>query len=135
MEHLVQDKSAARAEIAKLFEEQRRKQAERQAALPQIRAEGLAALKRLLDVAHGHSGQCRYIAAFLLGIYNGTRFKFDLTDFRCIDHELFLDCMTVLHMDSQPEREVHQYFENGGQIWEQLAKDWGVRDYSKKVSA
>lgn len=135
MDCMVQDKSAARAALAEIFNEQMRKEEERQAALPKIRADGVEALTRLLHIAQGDSGQCRHVAAFLLGLYNGDRFKFDLTDFRCLDYELFDDCMTVLRMDFQPAQEVHCYFENGGRIWEQLAKDWNVRDYTKKVKA
>lgn len=52
---------------------------------PLIRATGLEALRRLVRIAKGDSGQCRYVASFLLGLYNGFRFKFDLTDFRAID--------------------------------------------------
>lgn len=96
------------------------------------RAEGVPALRRLLNVARGHTGQSRVIAHFLLGLYNGTRFKFDLTDFRLLDQELFDDCVAVLRMDSRPEREVHQYFVDGGKIWEQLAKDWNVKDYTRR---
>lgn len=97
------------------------------------RAEGVPALHRLLNVARGHAGQSRVIARFLLGLYNGTRFKVDLTDFRLLDQELFDDCVAVLRMDSRPEREVHQYFEDGGKIWEQLAEDWNVKDYTRDV--
>lgn len=96
---------------------------------------GVAALQRLLRIAQGNSGQCKHVAGFLLGLYNGTRFKFDLTDFRCLDREIFMDCLKVLAMDFTPKREVHQYFKDGGQIWEQLAKDWGIRDYTKKGPA
>lgn len=102
------------------------KRALHQAQLPQIAAEGEAALRRLFTVAQGDSGQCRYVAHFLLGVYNGPRFPFDLTDFRALDRELFADCMTLLRMDYAPEREVHTYFENGSAKFEQLAKNWNV---------
>lgn len=92
---------------------------------------GVAALERLLIIARGHSGQCKHVAGFLLGLYNGIRFKFDLTDFRCIDTAIFLDCLEVLKMDHTPVREVHLYFADGGTIWEQLAKDCRIRDYTK----
>jgi hypothetical protein len=92
---------------------------------------GIDALVRLLTIARGHSGQCRYVAAFLLGLYNGDRFKFDLTDFRCIDRNIFDDCLEVLKLDYAPAQEVHAYFKNGGQIWEDLAKRWDIRDYTK----
>lgn len=101
---------------------------QRRADLP----EGIRALKRLLKVAQGHSGQCRVIAGFLLGLYNGSRFKCDLTDFRLLDAALFDDCLTVLRMDYQPQQEVHCYFEDGGKIWEQLAADWAIRDYTQE---
>ena len=61
-----------------------------------IETRGVAALQRLFTVANRDSGQCRYIARFLLGLYNGMRFPFDLTDLRAIDDDLFEDCMHVL---------------------------------------
>jgi hypothetical protein len=94
---------------------------------------GVEALARLLKIARGHSGQCRHVAAFLLSLYNGNRFKFDLTDFRCIDRAIFEDCLEVLKMDYQPVQEVHLYFKGGGQIWEDLAKQWRIRDYTKRA--
>jgi hypothetical protein len=114
--------------VAAAFAEQRRLEQERVDQLPQVRAEGEAALRRLLPIAQGNTGQCRHIAAFLLGLYNGTRFPFDLTDLRAIDHALFLDCIAVLRMDNTPQREVHTYFPNGGQVFEQLAEDWRIPD-------
>ena len=104
----------------------RRQEMEARAALrPMIEAQGVAALKRLLPVAEGDTTQSRRIARFLLGLYNGPRFPFDLTDLRGIEHNLFDDCLTVLHMDHQPEREVHRYFEGGGARFEALARHWG----------
>lgn len=120
-----EEKEAARQYFAELA--LRREQEARE--LPKIREEGVAALTRLLNIARGHSGQCRRVATFLLSLYNGTRFKMDLTDFRCLDREIFDDCLAVLRMDNQPQQEVHCYFKNGGRIWEQLAKDWNITDY------
>lgn len=105
--------------------------AEQQGRLPRIREEGEAALSRLLPIAQGYSGQCRYVAGILLSMYNGSRFKVDLTDFRCLDHSIAEDCLAVLRMDCQPVQEVHSYFENGHQIFEDLAKRWGIRDYEQ----
>lgn len=96
--------------------------------LPAIRAEGEAALKRLMPVAQGDTGQCGVVARFLLGLYNGPRFPFDLTDLRRLDRDLMEDCLLVLRMDSSPEKEVHKYFEDGGQLFEQLAQDWKKAD-------
>lgn len=93
------------------------------------------ALARLLEIARNHSGQCRVVAGFLLSLYNGTRFKFDLTDFRLLDTAIFKDCLEVMKMDHCPAREVHTYFKNGGAIWEDLAKQWRIRDYTKPAKA
>lgn len=112
------------AAFAAMHEE--REQAERER--PAVLAAGLDALKRLLAIAQGGSDQCRYVASFLLGLYNGTRFPFDLTDFRCLDRKIFNDCLSVLKMDFSPQKEVHAYFADGGRIFEQLAKDWNIPD-------
>jgi hypothetical protein len=102
---------------------------------PKPLSPGVAALARLLNITRGHSGQCRIVAEFLLSLYNGNRFKFDLTDFRCLDHKIFVDCLEVLKLDYCPVQEVHLYFKGGSRIWEQLAKDWGIRDYTKPKAA
>lgn len=96
---------------------------------------GVAELARLVNIARGHSGQCRIVAEFLLSLYNGDRFKFDLTNFRCLDREIFNDCLAVLQLDYCPVQEVHCYFKDGSRIWEGLAKDWGIRDYTKRKAS
>lgn len=40
-------------------------------------------------------------AKFLLGLYNGRRFPFDLTDLRCFDDDHFEAATTVLTMDAR----------------------------------
>lgn len=91
--------------------------------------EGVEALKRLLPIAQGFSGQCRIVAAFLLGLYDGDRFPFNMNDFRILDPRIFSDCLTVLKMDINPKRDVHTYFENGAAIWEELAVAWSIKDF------
>ncbi len=99
-------------------------------ARSEIETRGAEALRVLWAVANGHSGQCRFIAAFLLGLYNGARFPFDLTDLRCIDSALYEHCSAVLHMDARVcEQEIYLYFEDGGTKFEQLAKDWQLTDH------
>lgn len=92
------------------------------------RERGIESLRALYAVAQRDSGQCRYVARFLAGLYNGFRFPFDLTDLRCLDSELFEHCMNVLRMDARPAQEVHLYFENGGAKWEQMIQRWGLVD-------
>ncbi|WP_273209029.1 DUF7673 family protein [Marinobacter subterrani] len=103
---------AARVAAQRLFDE---------TELPVIRQRGQAALFRLLPIALSDTGQSSVIARFLLGLYNGRRFPFDLTDLRRLDRELLLDCLAVLEMDWRPEMEIHQYVENGSDLFEGLA--------------
>jgi hypothetical protein len=92
-----------------------------------VATEGVAALKRLYVIALRDTGQSKVVASFLAGLYNGSRFPFDLTDLRRLDHAIFEDCMALLRMDArQCEQEVHMYFENGGVKWEQMIADWGL---------
>ena len=84
-------------------------------------------MKRLYTHACGNTGQCKPVAAFLLGLYNGPRFPFDLTELRRLDEGLFDDCMLLLRMDARLTRqEIHQYLEDGGRKLEQLARDWDI---------
>lgn len=90
----------------------------------EARAAGVPALQRLLNVALGDTGQSEVCGRFLLGLYNGSAFRFDLTDLRRLDFELHDDCLAVLRMDHAPEREVHSYFPNGDELWARLKAQW-----------
>ena len=92
----------------------------------------LAALQRLWEVANKNSGQCKYVAAFLLGLYNGRRFPFDLTDFRLLDDDIMKDCLLVIEMDSSPQKEVHDHLGCNNGEFEQLARDWSIPDRSPR---
>jgi hypothetical protein len=117
----------AREAFNRMYAERARREAQR----PAIEQAGREALERLYQVAQRDTGQSRRVASFLLGLYNGARFPFDLTDLRGLDFELFDDCMAVLRMDYQPRQEVHNYLPQGGQKFEQLAKDWRLVDRLK----
>lgn len=99
------------------------------ASLPGELQQGADALMRLLDIAHGSSSQPRIVARFLMSLYNGDRFPFDLTDFRSLDSEIFDDCLAVLRLDCQFSRKVHRYIEDGEGVWERLAKRWRFNDH------
>jgi hypothetical protein len=84
---------------------------------------GLPALQRLVKIAQRDTGQAATVRLFLLGLYNGYRFPFNLTTLRGLDGELFNDCMDVLRLDARATvKEVHQYFDNGGEVFEQFAR-------------
>ncbi len=70
----------------------------------------LAALRRLYELPKRHIGTSggNTAAKLLLGLYNGRRFPFDLTDLRCFDMANFEAAMTVLRMDAPAcKAEVH----------------------------
>lgn len=88
-----------------------------------VLAAGVPALQRLVKVAQRDSGQAATVRLFLLGLYNGYRFPFNLTTLRGLDLELFNDCMAVLTLDARATvKEVHQYFDRGGDLFEQFAE-------------
>ncbi len=62
----------------------------------------LAALGRLYELPKRHVGTSggNVAAKLLLGLYNGPRFPFDLTDLRCFDTANFEAAMTVIRMDA-----------------------------------
>jgi hypothetical protein len=56
----------------------------------------LAALQRLLEIAHSDTGQSRQVANFLLAWWNTAECGgFDLTDLWAIDSEIATDILTV----------------------------------------
>lgn len=104
---------------------------------PQTRAQieeaGFDALHRLYamtrDPGEAHAGVA---ARFLLGLYNGTRFPFDLTDLRLLSAEQLADAMAVLVMDARVTRqEVHTYFADGSRKFEDLVADFRVVDLQR----
>jgi len=86
--------------------------------------DGVSALLRLAEVAQGDSGQCRYVRRFLLGLYNGAAWPFNLNSLRALDAALQHDALTVLRMDMTPQREVHEYIKDG----EALFRGWWNRE-------
>lgn len=62
-----------------------------------------AAALHLYDTVKRHVGTSggNTLAKVLLGLYNGPRFPFDLTDLRLLDADNFIAAMTVIHMDSR----------------------------------
>ncbi len=88
---------------------ERRKAAHR-LLLAKFDAEELDAVRGLFETAckHWDTGGGGTVARLLLGIYNGMRFPFDLTDLRRLDDRNLKMALTVLLMDARYCRaEVH----------------------------
>ena len=78
---------------------------------------GELALVRLVEIAQQSNTQALIVRGFLLGCYNGEN-RFDLTDFRRLDLEIFQDCLAVLAMDWSCKHEIHEYVPNGGNLFQ-----------------
>ena len=65
----------------------------------------------MLATCHSHSG-ARVAAHLLLGLYNGTRFPFDLTDLRCLDSENLQLALTLLQFDARPQKTPKMMYTN-----------------------
>jgi len=82
--------------------------------------------QRMLDTGGG--SRC---AKLLLGLYNGQRFRFDLTDLRCLDAELYAAARVVMDMDARRSYvEVHvllqAIFADGRSVGNEL-ETWAYR--------
>ncbi len=86
----------------------------------QAHTEGLDALQRLAEVSRDDTGQSQTIGLFLLGLYNGHAYPFNLVSLRGLDVALHDDCMAVLRLDYEPKQEVHEYLTDGYELFKQL---------------
>lgn len=93
----------------------------------------LEALKKLWLMAQQSNGGARVCAKLLLGLYNGRRFPFDLTDLRLLDEQYLDAALTVLRMDARPACEVHELLQmtygwrGMGARFELMACDWDLK--------
>lgn len=91
----------------------------------------------ILATCHDHGG-ARVAAHLLLGLYNGRRFPFDLTDLRCLDAENLQRALTLLRFDACPKMEVHQWLNqmygrtDFGMRFEHMAHAWKLKGRCKK---
>lgn len=94
----------------------------------------IKALATLWNVTQDHIGTsgARAAAGVLLGLYNGTRFPFDLTELRGLDAGLREAALDVIESDaSRCQMEVHQWLnrltgrDDFGQRFEHLAHEYG----------
>lgn len=98
------------------------------------------ALKHFLMLAstQDHSG-ARVAACLLLGLYNGNRFQFDLTDLRLLDAANLKRALALLEFDARPRMEVHQWLNclygrtDFGARFEHLAHRWGLKGKCKRA--
>ena len=99
------------------------------------------ALIHLWNITQRHSGTSggRAAAGVLLGLYNGSRFPFDLTDLRLLDAANLSAAIKVIFADAMRcQMEVHDWLNqltgrtDFGQRFEHLAYDYGRKGKCKK---
>ncbi|MCY1426092.1 hypothetical protein D9M71_419030 [compost metagenome] len=115
----METKTFGPAELAQMLAEQK-------AARTQRLEAGIPALDRLVAVAQRDTGQSEVCGRFLLGVYNGPFYRFDLTELRRLDNELLEDCLAVLRMDANPVKEVHRLIDDGDSVFRQLRMFWAT---------
>lgn len=72
---------------------------------------------------HDTSG-ARVFATMLASMYNGNRVKFDVSDLKRLDQANFEHALNCMRLCQETHREPHQFFQNGGAIFEQIIRDW-----------
>jgi hypothetical protein len=100
-----------------------------------------AALIKLWNLTQVHQGTsgARAAAGVLLGLYNGERFPFDLTDLRVLDSQNLAAAIEVMRSDAaQCQMEVHQWLNrltgrhDFGMRFEHLAHEWRRKGKCKR---
>lgn len=76
-----------------------------------------------LALKHDTSG-ARVVATLLASMYNGNRVKFDVSDLKLLDAVNFEHALNCMRICQELHREPHQFFQNGGALFEQFIKDW-----------
>jgi hypothetical protein len=86
----------------------------------------LDSLQHAVDVATTHYGTSggRVFATFLASLYNGNRVKADVSDITALDRANFEHLLNILRLRYETHREPHQFFENGGDLFEKIITDW-----------
>jgi hypothetical protein len=99
------------------------------------------ALMRLWNVTTNHPGTsgARRAALVLLGLYNGPRFPFDLTELRAMDTDILRDALLVITEDARRcQLEVHSWLNkltgrvDFGERFEHLAWEYRVKGRCKR---
>lgn len=85
-------------------------------------------LEHAINVATTHVGTSggRTFATFLASLYNGERVKVDASSIMSLDGANFEHLLNILRLRFETHREPHQFFVNGGTLFEQIIADWGL---------
>jgi hypothetical protein len=94
----------------------------------------LQILVHFFVLADSHNHSAAHVAAqLLLGLYNGRRFPFDLTELRRLDAPHLDMALQLLRFDATPQAEVHELLNqiysrhDFGMRFEHLADNWRMK--------
>lgn len=96
----------------------------------------LKSLEIALTVAtrqFGTSGG-RVFATLLASMYNGNRVKFDVSDLKCLDMANFEHALNCMRLCQELHKEPHQFFDKGGDLFEQMIADWGLEKKKRRAA-
>ena len=88
-----------------------------------------------MDMALDGCGTSRISRNFLLSLYNGGAYPFNMNELRNLDRDFYEDFMTIMKTDCRPcpPREIHTWWKNGNDLFETLKKRHAKCDRSPKV--
>lgn len=104
---------------------------------PAILRSGTQALNRLIPIALSRTPAGNTVGHFLLGLYDGATFRFNLKHLRGLEVSAFENCLHVLEMDYLPEVEVHERVDQGDAVWKELMEVWRTQplEYARRNPA
>ena len=103
-----------------------------------VRADNIENWTGSLEIAvnwalrHDNSG-ARVFASLLASMYNGNRVKFDASDLKLLDGANFEHAINCMRLCQETCREPHQFFKNGGQLFERMIEQWGFEKKTRRA--
>ena len=91
----------------------------------------MKSLKHCVMSAQLDCGSSRVFAQFIASLYNGYRFKADVSDIGVLDPENFEHLMNVLRLCYMTQREPLTFIDNGSEVFEGIISQW---DMEKKCN-
>jgi len=97
----------------------------------------VASLETVFHTQGRHLGTSggRVCATLLASLYNGERVKFDVSDLRRLDQDLFEHAMNTIRLCYETNREPHTFFVEGGRLFEEMIERWGLEKKRRRARA
>ena len=88
------------------------------------------ALVKVIKMALDDCGGGRVCRDFLLSLYNGRDYPFNMNDLRNLDGGLYAACITIMNIDCRPNPpfEIHEWFDNGSEVFDRLKASRALAD-------